>query len=56
MKVKTPAGELLLKPGHWLTFSIRGKQKIEVQEHGDYVVVESPIAPLTAPAPLKPKD
>ena len=41
VKVKTPTGDLILKPGHWLTLGIHGEQQLNVQEDGDFVTVEA---------------
>lgn len=57
VRVKSPQGELILKPGHWLTLGIHGEQTLSVQEDGDFVTVEAgwvfePPAPAPAPVPL----
>ena len=41
VKVKCPSGDLILKPGRWLTLGIHGEQQINVQEDGDFVSVEA---------------
>lgn len=41
VKVKTPNGDMILKPGHWLTLGIHGDQTLSVQEDGDFVSVEA---------------
>jgi len=41
VKVKTPNGDMILKPGHWLTLGIHGEQTLNVQEDGDFVSVEA---------------
>lgn len=37
VRVKCPSGDLILKPGRWLTLGIHGDQTINVQEDGDFV-------------------
>lgn len=35
--LKTPNGDLIVKPGAWLTVTIHGEQQLSIQETGEFV-------------------
>ena len=51
VKLKTPHGDMLLKPGHWITMGIHGEQTIVAQEHGEFLSVEAGFSLLPKEAP-----
>ena len=51
VRVKTPQGDMILTPGHWLTLAIHGEQSINVQEDGDFVVAAAGYSYALSSAP-----